>query len=799
MKLFLLTVILFTTSIVFSQNGIIKGNIQTSDGKPAESVTVLLKKTSKGAVADKNGSYEIKNIAPGTYVLSTSFVGLEKQEQTVGVKAGETVTINFILKESAGKLEEVVISARKNSGRSSDYVSKMPLKNLENPQVYNTVSAEILKQQAITTYDDALKNVPGIFRLWESTGRGGDGGSYFTLRGFEAQVTMVNGLPGLSNGSLDPANIEKIEVLKGPSGTLFGSSVISYGGLVNNVTKKPYMETGGEVSYTAGSFGLNRIAADINVPVSKEKGIAARFNTAYQSENSFQDQGFRKSFFFSPTVSYKVNDKLSFLFVTEFMQEEKTNPTMVFLGRDSKLQFNNLQDLNYNPKLSLTSNDLSIKNPRYNLQGQMMYKLSDSWTSQTVIARGQSNSDGYYSYIYDNENGNRDFGVWITKENSWTVSSDIQQNFIGDFKLGSMRNRLVAGLDFFERDVVYAGTGWARVHNVNAQGEINYKDPSTGEEMDPVYLTKQSVDNLLAGTGTGNYEAKNQVLSAYASDILNITPNLLAMASLRVDNFKTKGEGGYNQTAFSPKFGLIYQPIPDRVSLFANYMNGFRNIGPSQVADPDGSNPKLKDFEPEHANQLEFGVKTNLFGDRLSSTISYYDIKVANQTMPDPQNQFNTIQGGKSRSRGVEVDINAHPCPGFNILIGYAYNYSNVLKGELENIWFEEGKRPIWAGPKNLLNAWATYTFTNGSIKGLGFGFGGNYASDNATLNNTLTGVFILPAYTVLNASVFYNTDKFRAGFNLNNLGNKEYYGGGWSTVNPQKPRNLAFSFAYKF
>lgn len=84
-------------------------------------------------------------------------------------------------------------------------------------------------------------------------------------------------------------------------------------------------------------------------------------------------------------------------------------------------------------------------------------------------------------------------------------------------------------------------------------------------------------------------------------------------------------------------------------------------------------------------------------------------------------------------------------------------------------------------------------------MKGFGLGIGGNYASANATLGNTLTGTFLLPAYTVINTSVFYNTDKFRIAFNLNNMGNKEYYGGGWSTVHPQKPRNFAASLAYKF
>ncbi len=134
----------------------------------------------------KNGSFQIKNIAAGEYVITATSVGLEKQEQTIEVEAGQAATVNFVLKEDAARLNEVVIPF-KRADKVNTIVAKMPLKNLENPQVYSTVSTETIRQQAITNYDDALRNVPGIARTWESTGRGGDGAAYFALRGFEAQ------------------------------------------------------------------------------------------------------------------------------------------------------------------------------------------------------------------------------------------------------------------------------------------------------------------------------------------------------------------------------------------------------------------------------------------------------------------------------------------------------------------------------------------------------------------------------------------------------------------------------------
>ncbi|MCH5600611.1 TonB-dependent siderophore receptor [Niabella ginsengisoli] len=234
---------------------------------------MTLKGTAKGAVANKNGAFEIKNIAPGTYTLSTSFVGLVNQQQEVEVTNQTTTEVYFVLNENKEQLEEVIISGHKSKNATTTTVAKMPLKNLENPQIYSSISAELMKEQVISNYDDALRNVPGLARSWESTGRGGDGGAYFSLRGFEAQPALVNGLPGLVSGNLDPANVEEIQVIKGPSGTLFGASFYGYGGIINTVTKKPYYDFGGEVAYNIGSFDLHRLAVDINTPLSKTKKL----------------------------------------------------------------------------------------------------------------------------------------------------------------------------------------------------------------------------------------------------------------------------------------------------------------------------------------------------------------------------------------------------------------------------------------------------------------------------------------------------------------------------------------------
>jgi iron complex outermembrane receptor protein len=812
---------LFAGASAFAQQkATVKGQITLTNNQAADNVTIVLKGTKVGTNTDSQGNYEIKNIKPGVYVIRISAVGYTSKEKSLTLNSGDEIVENFTISSNSEQLDEIVINgaAKKNSfaRKETQQVSRLPLKNLENPQVYTTITGELLKEQVTTNIDDALKNAPGLSPLWASTGRGGDGAGYFSLRGFAVQPTMVNGLPGLTNGTTDIANIEKIEVIKGPSGTLFGSSLISYGGLINLTTKKPYDHFGGEVNYTAASYGLNRVTVDVNTPVDDEHKINFRINSAYHTENSFQDAGFRKSFFFAPSLSYQVSDRLSFFINTEFMNNKATNPTMLFLDRGAPLRVHNIDELGYDNKRSYTSNELAIETPSYNLQGQMNYKISDQWNSQTVVSRGSSKSEGYYSYIYEGTqyapaqvSEGIVLGRYMNYQNSTTLTTDIQQNFIGDFVIGNMRNRIVAGLDYFNRGGIDNGSGYVAngtiyIGNLDLATVNQYvygiTDPAKYiTNGDNGKLTKAGADSLLATAPLNNNKTKQEVYSAYVSDVINFTPGLSAMASLRVDRFVTKGDvstdaDDFNQTSFSPKFGVVYQPIIDKVSIFANYMDGFANSAPTTDILADGTT-KPRTFNPEHANQFEIGTKLNVFKDKLYATFSYYDIKVKDQVYTVYTATTQTaFQDGAQRNKGFEAEIVANPINGLNIVAGYSYVDALLNAGDPDFV----GHRPESAGPRNTANLWASYKFLEGKLQGFGLGFGGNYADKNLIMNRTVTGQFTIPSYTVLNSSIFYGTEKYTLSLKLDNIANVDTYDG-WSTIHPRNMRSLAASFSYRF
>ena len=778
----------------------IRGNIVTNEGLPAVGVTISLKDTKRNAVTDEDGNFQFKNIKGGDYQIEVSLIGYESISKRVSVEEGKTIHVKLRLKISEKQLQEVIIisSRYKLVKNKSDYVAKMPLKRLENSQVYTTITKDLLKQQMVFSVDEATKNAPGLQKMWEANGRSGDGGAYYNSRGFILQGQLRNGVAGNITSRIDAANLESVEVIKGPSATLFGSTLTSYGGLINRVTKKPYDKLGGEISFATGNYSFNRLSADFNTPLDSAKKILFRMNAAYNYEGSFQDNGFEKGYVLAPSFLLKVDNKLSFSFDAELYNGANTSKQLIFFYFPAtQLNASNPKELDIDYKRSYSAQDIFQVSKNNSFFGQMDYKISDQWRSQTNLTTTNSFSNGPQAYFYVIPNsivtGNTDAtgADYLARADQSTAAStmqatEIQQNFIGDFKIGKFRNRLVGGLDFFAQNSNQLFYG-ADFDTIPKNGEI----PAYGN------FNKDKLNAVLENTETWAfpYRYKTNTYSAYVSDVFNITDRLIFSAALRSDYFENKGNydqasgkysGKFDQTAFSPKFGLVYQPVKNKVSLFANYQNGFTNI--------TGTDYKGKTFKPEQATQIEGGVKLNAFGGKLNGTISYYDIEVKDLVRPYAANPNFSIQDGTQLSKGIEAEIIAKPAMGLNVVAGFSYNDSKYEKADPD----VEGRRPATAMSPYSANLWIGYSLLYGKAKGLGFGFGGNYASDNKILNSEYYGVFTLPEYVVMNATVFYDQPKYRIGLKVDNLTNKHYWIG-YTTMNPQKLRSLTGSISFKF
>ncbi len=758
-----------------TSTGSVKGRVTTRDNQPAAFVSILVIGTDRNAISDEGGFFTINKIPAGSQQLEVSLVGYETLRQPVEIAENKTANIDLQITISNSQLQEVTVTSSKSKFvfKSSEYVARMPLRNLENPQVYNVVGRALMQDQVVIERTDLFRNIPGAVPNFSAGGSMG-----LSMRGFSTTIGMRNGMATSAIVPLNPAILERIESIKGPSGTLFGSNRnVTFGGVYNYVTKRPYEQFGGEISFAAGSYEFGRITADINTPLNKEKTMLLRMNAAAQSEGSFQDQGFNKNYTFAPTFSYQVNDRLKF---TLDMEMTRGNYTVVSfaLGNLANITARNFKDLPLDYKRSYINNSIDVNNGINNLQAQIEYKISDQWKSQTNYLY----SVGFYkdlNWTALNMINDSMFARVVRNQTPETFGNiEIQQNFIGDFKVAGIRNRMVAGIDYnYNYNELYRAT-------------VNF---DTINILRPVRV--MSVPALEAASAS-RFAASNTVsknASVYVSDVVNVTEDLMAMLSVRVDRFSTKGTyapatgiytGAYEQTSVSPKFGLVYQVIRNRISLFGNYMNGFVNLAP--VTQPDNTILELK---PQYGNQWEGGVKFDLFNTRLNGSVSVYNIDVTNSTRIESVNGLNfTRQDGTQRSRGIEAEIIASPFKGLTIVAGYGYNENKYLNSTVAL----KGKNVIFS-PNHIGNMWVSYTVPAGKVKGLGIGGGVNYTGESWF---DAANSFKIPTYTLLSSTVFYDAPKFRISLKGNNLSNERYWNNNGS---PQKPANFITSVSFKF
>ncbi|MGE8527071.1 TonB-dependent siderophore receptor [Chryseobacterium rhizosphaerae] len=805
----LLAFVLLPHFIDAQQNERVNGKVMLSEKVPVKNALLRIVNTSYQSKTNNLGEYYFDNVPPGEYTLQVVLNDIELMREQIHIEKDVYEIPPIYTSTENNVIEGITVyafSRNKFLDKDSTSVSKMPLRNLENPQAYTSINQQLLKEQITYDISEVLKNVPGMVKMQGSPGRGsGDGSFYYSLRGFPTKVSMVDGLPATTNGEIDPADIERLEVIKGPAGTLYGGAVTSFGGLINAVTKKPKDYFGGEVSYLMGSYNLNRVTADVYGPITESRKTLFRLNAAYQYQNGFRDSEFRKSFFVAPTLSYQVNDRLKFSLGAQIYNYEGTNTPIIFLPRTRAFFAHTPDELGFDWKRSYSNNDMTLKAPSINVKAEANYKISNNWSSQTSLSRNFRKTEGLYQYQFIR--GNTSDAMLernVQWQNSEASSTSVQQNFNGEFNIGKIKNKVLIGLDYFNQSINNNHSPIVVFDYVDGQNLTSgYGNISKDLALQKIQAATQTAIDAKKAPLVRNTSSAN-LYGAYISNVTYITDRLITLLSLRLDHYESKGQlnlntnvraGEFKQTAWSPKVGLVYQVVKDRLSAYANYMNGFSYTAPvvQQLQDYSG------DMKPQTANQWEVGVKGNLWRNKFNFTVGYYDILVDNiqrgtGVIRDGKEYAIVVQDGQQRSKGIEIETVMNPVQGLNIIAGYSYNHSRMEKADAA----VEGRRPESAGPANVFNSWISYVLPIKGLQGLGVGFGVNRVGKQITGNKTTTGQFAFPAYTLINASISLEKEKYRVGFKMNNLGNAQYFAG-QGVVVAQMPRNFVAEVSLKF
>ncbi|MEO0375290.1 MAG: TonB-dependent siderophore receptor [Cyanobacteria bacterium P01_A01_bin.17] len=623
---------------------------------------------------------------------------------------------------------------------------------LDTPASIQVIPQQVLEDQQVIRIEDALTNVSGV----TSAGNFASLDVDFNIRGFEDAPIFRDGFRqfGFGNDGIpELANLEQIEVLRGPASILYGE--VQPGGVINLVTKQPLAEPFYEAQLQVGNRGFVSPRIDLSGPVTKDSSLRYRLNALYRREEDFRDYDRDiERFFVAPILSWQIGDRTDLTIQLEYSDYEGVFDTgLPAIGEG-------IADVPFDLILNEPDDFVEIEsiNVGYNLE----HRFSDNWRLRNAFrfTRQDILNVATLPIILNESSGTALRG--LSRQVRDPQDFGLQTNVVGEFATGPVEHTLLFGIDLNrseERDTAQFA---------------DFADFQPLNIFNPVYGTFAGVAPETLPI-LRDQELRRDRLGIYLQDQINILDNLILVAGVRYDTIEqtttslptasnpTTTETVQNDDALIPRVGLVYQPIPT-VSLYGSYSQSFVPNGGTDVND--------NSFEPEQGEGFEVGAKAEFLDGKLFATLAYFDITKQNVLTndPNPNNQFFSVATGEQRSRGVELDLTGEILPGWNMLASYAYIDAEVTADNVIPVGNQ-----IANAPRHSANLWTTYEIQQGDLEGLGFGLGLNFVDDRA---GDLQNTYELDSYFLTNAALFYRRDNWRFALNARNIFDVNYIEG---------------------
>lgn len=789
--------LLSAVAVAQNQKGSVSGTVTTSDNNVASFVTVSLKGSGKITQTDGKGNYSFKNITPGNYIVKISAVGSKTKEAKVVVRPGQNSVANQLLDETAAQLEEVAVSGYKTPNLKPVSMGKSGIAAKDLPQSIQIITSQVIRDQQVDRLGDVMKNVNGV-ALGANRGSVGE---RFYARGYSLGDNNVlkNGARTTIGGSPEAATLASVEVLKGSAALLYGG--ITGGAVVNMTTKKPQFNWGGEVAMRAGSYDQYKPILDVYGPINQK--LAFRIIGTGEKAGSFRDNVSSKRWYINPSLLYRVSDKTDILLQGDYLKSNYT-PDFGIGSVSSKIV-----DLGRNKFLNTpwAYNHTNTATAQLNVN----HNFNDNW-KLNVIGSFQTYDRNYFGSerLRANEQGISERNLSRAKINEYTFNQQI--NLTGKVATGKIKHTFLVGADADQSRVAsnrfaYGRNGDGSLITAFNYGNVNVYDPSTyyGSGLMPdAFAYEQAL------TPVYRY-------GAFVQDLIEFIPQLKLLAGLRYTTQKNAAVTTTNlvsqqqsstknkmDDAFSPKVGLVYEPVKT-TSLYVSYANNFITNS--------GTDIYLNALAPSIVNQYEAGVKNDLFGGRLTANLTYYKIinsNVAQVAQFDVNGNANSNTSlreltGETTSDGLEIDLTGTIVKGLNFLAGYAYNYMRYtntadVTGMIENV-------RLVGTTKNTANGTLFYTVQKGKLSGLKLGASAYYTgnrnggwNDNKSVDPSKYRLIPLKAFTTIDFSAGYTWSKLSLLAKMSNITNElNYFVHENYSVNPIAPRQFVATLSYKF
>jgi len=748
-RILVFALLILIPSVVFAEN--LTGRVLDPQGMAVMGATVSLTGPTlvapRAARTETDGSFAFEQVAPGRYTLRIESAGFVSWNRDVTVLSGD-LDVPVAL-QIAGFSENVSVSGEAVS--SSLTKTNIPLR--DQPMNVSVVNEEFLRTFAVNDLVTALANVPGV-----STYQQYGVYEHYTLRGFSEGTQMVDGIRNEGNRVRTILNnVERIEVLKGPSSVLSGNEAI--GSSVNIVTKKPSSQRVLEGSLTYGSWNTTRTAAGATGRIG-DSPLLYRLDWGSDVSDNFRHDPWKK-LNVTPSVSWQISSRDQVRVRYSYSRNDVSGDSGIPLLQPSANVFtipDVPRDVRYN-----TPQDFALSTD-HNILVDYTRQFTDRIGFRNVYAPRVFDDEYWIAETLavpvGSSNVNRTFLYFKHKRRPWTNQAD----FTSTFDLG-LRHNILAGWD---HQSYHSRT--TRSNNANiTTTPLNV--------FDPVETHQTWTDFSIS-----RYDhSQNYTDGAYVQDHIEIGPKVKAVILGRFDYVdrstynnpvvnNIEGVGTVTksiQKRTSSRYGLVYQPVAP-IDLYAQYATSYK---PNFNLQPDGS-----ELKPETGAQWEIGHRLRLLDNHASINTSVYHIERRDVALSRPGGFYD--QAGKVRSQGVEVELDARWSSMF-FTVGYGYTDAKFLDYVTVNA---AGVPTSLSGKTKSRTPTNTFTYQiarmwrNGfALAASGRSHGRQFLDDANTLD--------FDAYGLLDVAASYSRGGMFYSLNVSNVTDTHY----WASIRGQR------------
>ncbi|MDC4626026.1 TonB-dependent receptor [Acinetobacter baumannii] len=654
---------------------------------------------------------------------------------------------------------------------SSSSATRSEIALQDTPQSVSVVTQKVIEDIGATRLVEALDLAGGVTR---ANNFGGQGLTGFNVRGFTSGEFYRNGFPinrGYPNAP-DSNTIERIDVLRGPSSSLYGRG--DPGGTFNLISKTPKSEQQTTLGAQLNSEGLYRTTVDTTGTIPNAEHIGYRLNVIAEGGDSYRDHVESKRYGIAPVIQWQATDATKVTFEADILRNQHP------LDR-GHTRYPTQKSFNSSPETYLWETG-KYYNRLYNdnnmTQLRVEHDLGNDWKLNAGVQYLNGKLHGYAVEANGIQNDGETLGRnYNYRELKWQ-DTDAQINLTGNFQLLGLAHTLVTGLEYENYD--YKSYIIRSSEDIGSYS-INIYNPVLGQPLPELNtVTTHDRENL-------------KTTALFVQDQLELNERLSALLGLRFEHYEHDYKNLLPNTtnwntshdAFIPRLGLVYK-VSDDLSLYGNAAKSFKpNTGTSHSGEG---------FDPEEGMAYELGFKWLALNNMLSVDSAIFYANKENVLTNDPLFPNYKVAAGEVRSRGIELNIAGQITPAWKIIGGYAYTDAEVTKDNT----LQKGTA-LANIPKNSFNLLNIYEFQDGPLQGFGLGINQKYIDKRAgqTANNT----YIMKGYAVTDLISYYQaTPKLRLNLDVKNIFDKVYDESAFrSYAYPGESRTVQLGMSYTF